>query len=359
MKTRHFLYIAALMAAACQSGNTDQAEHDHEHAPVAYPMGLPQQDTVYSAVECVGVVDVPPQSRATVSAPLGGFLRDVRFYPGDRVEKGQWLARVAHPDYVALQREYLDAKARVAYLETDLARKKELLASSAMNERTVQELESELAVQRNTKSAAAAGLRQIGLDPSSLSADNIQSELSLRSPINGYITHIDANLGQHVTPEQPLYEIVDDDHMHIELSVFPRDIAGIHAGQDIEFSIPGDAHRYSGKVQLVGRQVMPESGAFVVHAHPEENIVGLRPGQFVEGTIIRDPRAAWILPKGAVVSDGDHYVVFEKDGDEYIKRTVEVGEELERGWEILEELPAPVVLENAHLLMETGEGHSH
>ncbi|GGH68698.1 efflux RND transporter periplasmic adaptor subunit [Phaeocystidibacter marisrubri] len=361
MKSK-FLYIAlVLFAASCgesESPETMMEDQGHSHS-AEFKTGMPTKDTVYSIIQCTGVVDVPPQSRATVSAPLGGYLREVRFYPGERVNKGDVLARIAHPDYVELQRTYLDSKAKTAFYEADLDRKRELYESQAINERALQEVVSQYEVQKSTMMAAAASLLQMGINPNDLTAETIQSELILRSPITGHITHIDGNLGQHVTPEDLIYEIVDDTHMHIELSVFPRDIQGVREGQSIRFMLPGDPTIYKGDIQQVGRQVRPESGAFIIHAHPEEAIEALRPGQYVDGEIIIAPHVGMVLPQSAVVSKGDENFVFEVVDGEYRQRAVRTGVVINGNVEILDSLEFPVVLEKAHLLMDAAGGHTH
>lgn len=357
------LYLIMSVAAVSCGESTEpaaDAAHQHDHAEMGdFRTGVPKSDTIYRAIECTGMVDVPPQSRATVSAPLGGFLREVRFYPGEQVKKGDILARIAHPDYVDLQRTYLDAKSRSEFLKLDYDRKMQLYREDAINSRTLEEVKAEYDVQRTTMNAAAASLRQMGIQPEGLTPDNIQSELILRSPINGHITHIDANLGQHVTPEQPLYEIVDDTHMHIELNVFPRDIQWIQKGQEIVFYLPGDSEPHMGEVKQIGRQVEATSGAFIIHAHAEEEVEGLRPGQFVDGEIVINPHRGFVLPQSAVVSEGDSRFIFVQDGDEFVKTKVRTGIEMDDYIEILDSISKPVVLENAHLLMDAGEGHSH
>ncbi|KAB2805346.1 efflux RND transporter periplasmic adaptor subunit [Phaeocystidibacter luteus] len=357
MKSSYIIPVL-LALAACSSPNAEQEEaHEHNHSEMA--MGMPTLDTLYTEITCTGVVDVPPQSRATVSAPLGGYLRDVRFYPGERVSKGEVLGMVAHPDYIEIQHNYLDAQAKVKFLELDMQRKADLAAQNAVNERTLQQVESELQSEKSRMMAASAKLRQIGIDPSSLTADNIVDGMVLRSPIAGHITAINVNLGQHVTPEEPLYEIVDDSHMHIELSIFPRDIAAIRVGQTIEFYIPGDSKKYKGDVQQVGRQVNDESGAFIIHAHADDNPDVLRPGQYVEGKILLEPVPAFILPEVAVVTKEGKSYVFTKEGDDYHMIEVHPGVASGKMVQIMDTLEVPVVLEDAYLLLEAEGGHDH
>lgn len=360
---KNLIYILILgTAISCseQPAETSGENHNHEHASQGdFLMGMPRIDTINKRISCVGEVDVPPQSRATVSAPLGGFIREVKYYPGQSVVKGEVLARVAHPDYVEIQHNYLDAKARVNFLQLDLERKERLLLDNAVNERTLQELQAELDAEKARMMSAAAMLVQVGISAEHLTADNLQSEIILRSPVSGTITQINANLGQHVTAEQVLYEIVDDRHMHIELRVFPRDIAQIKIGQAIEFHIPGNADTYTGEVMQVSRQLDDESGAFIVHAHAEEEGDHLRPGQFVEGAILMNPVVAFTLPEEAVVTKDDGTFVFVKEGDDYHPVRVRVGISAGNRVQILDTLTSEVVIDDAYLLLEAEGGHSH
>lgn len=362
MKKWIYLLIAGSIWACTEQPQNTEDTHEEGHQHISkenYPMGLPTLDTINKRITCVGEVDVPPQSRATVSAPLGGFIREVKYYPGQRVTKGEVLARVSHPDYVELQHNYLDAKARVSFLELDVERKQRLLADNAINERSIQELQSQLDSEKARMMASAAKLRQVGISPDNLTAELIQSELVLRSPVSGTITQINANLGQHVTAEQVLYEIVDDAHMHIEMRIFPRDIALIEVGQKIEFRIPGNASTYAGEVMQVGRQLDEESGAFIVHAHAEEDGSHLRPGQFVEGAILMKPIYAYTLPQEAVVNKEGESVVFMEEGDGYHPHRVHVGITTGGRVQILDTLTHKVVLDDAYLLLEAEGGHSH
>ena len=350
----------AVIGCSTEKGDDPAGEAGHEHSRAQWITGSPEQDTIYDAITCTGMIDVPPESRATISAPLGGYLREVKYYPGQKVSKGEILARVAHPNYIELQRTFLDAKSQVRFLEMDFQRKTELFEQEAINSRVLEEVRSKLESEKARMMAAAASLRQMDIDPSSLSADNIQESLTLRSPLNGYITKINVNLGQHVTPEEALYEIVDDSHMHIELSIFPRDISKVKLGQKIEYMIPGDQNVYEGDIQQIGRQVDDESGAFTIHAHSHSDHTVLRPGQYVEGKILITPREAQLLPMTAVVRDANSNFVFVQMGDHYEKFEVRTGSMYGEQIEILDSIPGPVVMKNAYLLLEAGEaGHSH
>lgn len=357
MKAYTSILISTLFIACSGEEKSNEEGHDHQES-MEMAMVEARVDTVYHTISCNGEVDVPPQSRATISSPLSGYVREVRFYPGERVRKNEYLARIAPPEFIELQHQYLDAQANLTFLETDLERKRTLLSQNAVNSRTIEELESKVSSERARMRSTEARLKQIGIDPNDVEADNIQSELILRSPIDGYITGIDVNLGQHVNAEQRLYEIVDDEHMHIELNVFPQDIAKVKYHQVIEFTIPGNTETFRGEVQQIGRQLNDESGAYMVHAHADEHGDHLRPGQFVEGKIFTNPTIAILLPTSAIDKSEETPAVYVAEGDHYVRREVRTGRQFGQYTQILDPLDVPVV-KDCYYLLESEGGHSH
>lgn len=372
MKPIKILFASALLWS-CGSGTTEEAAVEGQAHPGMevirlsaeqmesndIRVGSPDSCNANFSVTCNGVVDVPPQSRATLSAPLGGFLKLVKYYEGQRVSKGEILAELEHPDYISIQREYLESKANVALYKNELNRKETLAKADATSERELQEVRTKYNNEMARYQSAVATLNQLGLSTEQVDAKGIQSRLPLRSPISGYITAIHANLGQHVTPEMPLYEIIDDAHMHLELDVFPQDISRIKEGQLIEFQINGDTRVFKGEVKLIGRKVHEETGAFKVHGHAEEGLDNLRPGQFVQAQILAGAHVSTCLPVSAIINSGMKNYVFRQDGDHFEKMEVQIGETKNGFTEVLNLPMGKYIINNAHLLMESEAGHDH
>lgn len=58
-------------------------------------------------VQVNGVLDLPPQNIAAISAPMAGFVKKANYLVGDHVQKGDVLAEMEHPDYLKIQEDYL------------------------------------------------------------------------------------------------------------------------------------------------------------------------------------------------------------------------------------------------------------
>ena len=85
---------------------------------------------------------------------------------------------------------------------------------------------------------------------------NISSTSSIFAPISGSITKINVTKGTYVSPASPILEIIDNTHIHLELSVFEKDIMKIKKGQPIQFQIPeASSDTFDAEVYLVGTSI--------------------------------------------------------------------------------------------------------
>ncbi|HAB28612.1 MAG TPA: efflux transporter periplasmic adaptor subunit, partial [Xanthomarina gelatinilytica] len=77
--------------------------------------------------------------------------------------------------------------------------------------------------------------------------------------------------GSYVSPSDTIIEIVDTDHIHLELSVFEKDILKIKKGQDILFTIPEATDSiFKADVHLVGTTIDETNRRVKIHGHIEE-----------------------------------------------------------------------------------------
>ncbi len=76
-------------------------------------LGQPTERMMSTRLKVNGVLDVPAQNQVSVSVPFGGYIRSIDLEPGMRIRKGQTLVVLENPDYIQLQQDYLDTKARL------------------------------------------------------------------------------------------------------------------------------------------------------------------------------------------------------------------------------------------------------
>ncbi|MBT2556603.1 efflux RND transporter periplasmic adaptor subunit [Hymenobacter sp. ISL-91] len=266
-----------------------------------------------SDVQANGVIDVPPQNMASISAIMGGYVQRVAVLPGQRVAKGGTVAVLRHPDYIQLQQQYLQSKARVEFLTQELERQKILDAEDVGAKRKLQQARADYASEQATLRATTAQLQLLGLPLARLNRGEITPSVVLTSPIGGYVKSVSINPGQYVNPQDVLVEVVDRSDLQLELKVFERDIARVKIGQRILFKIPsrGSSEDLTARIFLVGKAFNDGPQRTVsVHAHLEPERDDVLPGQYVAAHIQTTGRRQPTLPEDAVVQAGEFSYVF-------------------------------------------------
>jgi len=371
MKSIHLLFLASAVfaLAACRSegtaGETPENAAGEEpgirlnaeqEAMAKIELGHPQMRELARTIECAGRVDVPPQNRAVVHAPVTAFVRRVRYLPGDYVKKGTPLLTIEHPELVRLQRTFLEEVALLKGLKKDYQRKSGLVGTDATSERALDEVQARYQASKARCNGLRAELELLGMDPAKLEADGaIQTQLSLRAPVSGYIQAVNVALGQLVQPETPLYTIVDPGHAHLELDVFAKDLPFVRKGQPVLSFLPGERDTFPAVVFLVGAMVDPKDKTAMIHGHFKKEPVSLAPGTYLRAHILADAREALSLPESALVRDGQRVLVFRKKGEVFTPVAVETGRREGEFVEILGHALAPtdtVVLRGGYYLKE-------
>lgn len=259
-----------------------------------------------------GIIDVPPQNMASVSAPSGGYVRTSKFMPGNHVQKGQTLVVLEDPTIVQLQQDYLLAKSNLNYAQNDYKRQKDLNQSKSSSEKTMQQAQTEATNQSIMVRGMAEKLRTFGIDPSKLTLNSIQRTVSVTSPISGYISSVNVNLGQYVNPSEVLIEIVNTDDVHLMLKVFERDLSKIKLNQTLEaFTNEEPQRKYKAKIILISKDFAPDRSV-LIHCHFFEYEPKLIPGTFMNAEVETDSREAIIIPENGVITWEDKQYIFQE-----------------------------------------------
>lgn len=256
-----------------------------------------------------GKIDVPPQNLVSVSAPLGGYLKSSHLLPGMHVRKGEALAILEDKQFVEMQEEYLTESIKLSLLRMDSTRQRALYAQKAASEKTMQEASAACLQQNVMVSALKEKLRLININPNNLKPDNISRSITLYSPIDGFVSGVKVNVGKYVQASDVLFELVNPADIHLNLTVFEKDIAKLHIGQRVNaFTNNDTSRRFSTEIILIGKDVSPER--FVeVHCHFESYHNDLLPGMFMNAEAMLDGAPGLLVPNTAIQRfEGKDYV---------------------------------------------------
>tara|TARA_R110000868_G_scaffold366186_2_gene629100 strand:+ start:494 stop:1660 length:1167 start_codon:yes stop_codon:yes gene_type:complete len=288
--------------------NISKAQFDGENME----MGRLSQQNFPVEVEVTGTIDVPPQNKAIVSAFSGGYIKRTPLLIGNKVKKGQPLLTLENPEFVQMQQDYQESFEQLIFLKSEFERQKSLVAEQITSQKNFLKAESEY--KRNL--ARYNGLRQklkmLNISPENVENGILASETTIFAPIDGSITKVNVSKGMYVSPADEIMEIVNTDHIHLELSVFEKDIMKVKKGQKIRFKISEASQEYyEAEVYLVGTSIDSDSRTVQVHGHlhDDENH-NFAVGMFVEAAIITSNQSSNALPNESfVVQDNKQYVL--------------------------------------------------
>ena len=285
--------------AACKPGNekeAGEAEHEAEetnrvelteaqYATAGIETGGFSVRKLSGTVAANGVIDIPPQNLVSISAPLGGFVRKSELLQGMKVRKGEVIAVIENPDFIPVQQEYLETQSKLEYAGQEYQRQSDLSKENVNAQKALQQSASELKMLRARLTGLRERIRTAGVDPAGLEKGEITSVASIRSPISGSVTVVNVNLGKYVNPTDVMFEIVDTDHLHVELSVFEQDIPKVKLGQRVRFRVSNNPGQEDlAKVYLINQKINDDR-TVRVHCHLENEDHSRLPQNFVKAII--------------------------------------------------------------------------
>jgi cobalt-zinc-cadmium efflux system membrane fusion protein len=168
---------------------------------------------------------------------------------------------------------------------------------------------------KSALNASKSTLQLMGISVSALENGQIVSSVPVVSPIKGYVQNIEINIGKFVSPQQEMFEIVDNEYLHLGLKVFEKDIEKVKAGQKITFSLTTRPDRiYEAEIFALGKAFDMDTRAVKVHAKIIGAHEGLLTGMFVEARIVTANKEVNALPNEAFVSEkGLDYVFVQRE----------------------------------------------
>lgn len=291
-------------------GNIHLSKAQFENAKME--IGQLTEKPFAQTVQTNGVIDVPPQSRAVISAFAGGYIKNTPLLVGSKVSKGQRLVTIENPEFITMQQNYMETVAQLSYLNSEYERQKTMFEEKITSQKSYLRAESEYKTALARSNSLKKNLQMLNINPASVAAGNIVSQVNIYSPIDGNVTQVFVNTGTYVSPADKIMEIMNTDHIHLELKVFEKDLLQLKKDQEILFSVPeASKETFKGDVHLVGTSIDPNSRIAMIHGHiDEKDSQNFTAGMFVEAQIVTGTSNHFALPENAIVElDGVNYVL--------------------------------------------------
>jgi Cu(I)/Ag(I) efflux system membrane fusion protein/cobalt-zinc-cadmium efflux system membrane fusion protein len=253
-------------------------------------------------IRATGNVDVDERRLAYVQTRFAGWLRKVHVNATYQfVQKGQPLFTVYSPELVATEQEYLLALKNRGQLQTSSV---EGVATGA----------------QTLAAAARDRLRQWEISEAEINkleaTGKPVSELTIYSPVSGYVTERNALPNMYVQPETRLYTVADLATVWVNAQVFQNDLGKLKPGNPAEVTVdayPGRTFR--GRVEQILPQVDMNTRTVRVRLSFANPSLLLKPGMFVNVTLKTPMGKAVLVPASAIVHTGAKQIAFVDKGD--------------------------------------------
>lgn len=340
--SRMFSWLMLLAAAACSEReqpapapqSETAAEHGHvdepEHAELPKIIRLSEavirdaniqttpviREVLPVTMALPGEIVADPDKSARLSSPIPGRIESVRFKEGSVVKAGEVLAVIRVPDLGKLRSEQRSAAARAGAARSNAQRLKELLSQRLTAEQTyLDALANAEAIEQEARAAAdrlgALGLQGEGSSPSAL---------TLRAPIAGIVVARNAVIGQPVTADEVLCEIVDLSEAWFLARVFEKDLGRLKPDAVAEVQLNAYwKERFQGHVEYIGRQVDSVARTVTARIRLTNSADRLRVGLFgtayVSTAESTAQRAVLVVPRSAISEVAGKQVVFVQHPD--------------------------------------------
>jgi membrane fusion protein (multidrug efflux system) len=289
-----------------------------------------------------------PLAQATVKSKVSGIVTDTAVQEGMQVAAGQVIAHIDAADQrarVAQQQATLnEANARLSLAKKNNANSAALLKQNYISQNAYDTTHNSVELAQAAVDAARAQLElaRIAL-----------ADTAIRAPLAGVVSKRFVQAGDKVSPDTPVFAIVDLRQMTLEASVPASDIPRVQVGQEVRFKVDGfDARDFSGKVARINPTAETGSRAMLVYVSVDNHDGLLRGGMFAKGGITIEKSAVNpLVPLAALRRDGARDVVYQVEGGKVVARPVELGlrNEDEGMAEVRSGVPAGALVVSAQL----------
>ncbi|WP_018335968.1 efflux RND transporter periplasmic adaptor subunit [Butyricimonas synergistica] len=321
-------------------------------------------DNVEIYGEYVG--QIRAKSSVEIRARVEGYLEGMLFEEGKRVKRGQPLFKINSDLY----------RARVDKAKAQLAKDRAQAAKSARDEERLRPLYEQKAASQLDLDNAVAAHESAKANVAMSEADLKQAEMELdyttvRSPIDGYISERNADIGSLVGPggKSQLATVVESDEVLVDFSLPALDYLksqkrNVTLGEkdanrswqpNVTITLADNSvYPLTGIVDFADPQVNPKTGTFGVRAELPNPDRKLLPGQFTKVKLLLDVReSAIVVPtKAVIIEKGGAYIYVVRRDSTAEKRFIEIGPEVNNTTVVERGLGADelVVVEGYHKL---------
>lgn len=273
---------------------------------IGVKIGVVERKQISDDIRATGTVDIDERQVAYVQVRFHGYIRKVFVNATyQHVRKGDPLFTIYSPDVAATERDYLNA----------LEAEKRVSAST---------VEGVAAAAREVRAAAVMRLRQWDVADEEIArlreTGTVTPDLTIDSPVSGYITERNALPNLYVEPSTRLYTVADLSRVWVYAQVFQDDIGRVRPGETARIAVDAYAGRnFPARVESILPQVDLTTRTVRVRLEVSNQAgksgVALKPGMFVNVDLKNNLGKQLTIPAAAVLHSGTRELVYVSEGD--------------------------------------------
>jgi RND family efflux transporter MFP subunit len=304
--------------------------------------GTVEYETVHSSVRAVARVALDETKISKVHSKLEGWIDQVFVdFTGQQVRQGDPLLTIYSPEALATQQEYLLA----------------IKAQHMLHDNPVHEMLG------STENLVAAAKKRMELwdigdgQIAEITASGVPlKNLTLTSPITGFVMERNVFAKQRIMPETALYTIADLSRVWVMADVFEYEAAAVRMGTPATLTLsylPGRTFR--GRVNYILPQVDAATRTLKVRIEFDNPDFALKPDMYGEVEFQTGGGRRLVVAQTAVMNSGDRQVVFVDRGKGYFEpREVTTGARSEGKVEIVTGLqPGERIVTSGNFLIDS------
>ena len=314
--------VAGLVAWRASSASKEEKKPDDdktfEFARTDIAVVQPQNLGLVIAVSG----SVRPVLQAMIKSKVAGEIARLYVREGESVTAGQVLVSIDTADLKArndAQRAMAaEAKARLDLATKNEANNRALLVKNFISQNAFDSVANSMQIaEANHQSALAqSAITQRAL-----------ADAQIRAPFAGIISKRAVNVGEKITADAPIMQIVDLSKMELEAPVPVGDIPSVKVGQEIALKVDGFSEReFKGKVERINPAAEAGSRSISIFVTLPNADGALKGGMFANGTLAAVGRSAVAtLPIASLIEEGGQTFVFALKGGLIERKPVTIG----------------------------------
>lgn len=300
--------------------NAQQAiEAPQEGQGIPVKVAAVKQEDIHIAQTFYGTA--VPYAEANVQGEQGGKIIFLKGKEGDSVRRGEVIVEFDDSDLqleiqqavttknTALQ-NVNQARSNFETIQTNATRYEELFKEGFVPRQQVDDVNNQLQAAQAGLNTALEAVKQTEAQISLL--QNRLQDLKITAPISGIIDEKHYNLHEIYRAGDIIYHLIDIDRVYIEVEIPESYISQIQEKMTLQVFFDSlEGQEFSGTIERIIPKGDPQSRNFLAKALVKNPNQVVKPGMFSRVSIeIESIPNALVIPKKALVKEGENYYVF-------------------------------------------------